>query len=202
MPRFPHLCARIFAVSTALNAQSVSADEVTRAAWERFQTRAAGTLAALNNTVVAQEVNTMTAAGLSFSDFLLPAGDGGLEFTPRLRSLNGTRVRLSGYMVRQPIVSPGVYILAPAPLALEAPGACFAIEIPAHAVHVHAGAPQQTVRTPFRPGRIGVIGILELGPRRETDGRRSYIRIKLDKAEMNTGSGGGASETSQPAPAP
>jgi hypothetical protein len=183
-----------------LTALSVSADEVTRAAWERFQARAAGTLAALNDTVEEQRAGTVAAVDLSFSEFLLPAGDGGLEFTPRLRSLVGTRVRLSGYMVRQPTVLPGMFVLAPAPLALEAPGACFAIEIPPHAVRVHAPASQRSVRGPFRPGKVVVSGILELGARREIDGHRSYIRIMIDDSATNIAEDSGAGEMSQTRP--
>ena len=53
-------------------------------------------------------------AELHFSEFFrLPAGPLGLEFTERLKSLDGRRVRIVGYVVGSDVPSPGRFILSP-----------------------------------------------------------------------------------------
>src|SRR5436190_3112155 len=48
---------------------------------------------------------------LKFEDFFAsPVGPRGLEFTEKVRSLDGKRVRIVGFMVRQEKPSPGVFI--------------------------------------------------------------------------------------------
>jgi hypothetical protein len=156
-------------------------DPITAAVWQRLQARSASTLAALERAnVTGLLAGAEGIEDISFAEFLLPAGDGGLEFTPRLRSLAGKRIRLTGYMVRQATIQPGGFVLTPQPVTIESSGVCFAAEIPAHAVQVHAPAAQAGTRLPYRPGRLVVTGTLEIGVHREADGRNSAIRLVLD----------------------
>jgi hypothetical protein len=182
MPKFSHVaiivCAFAGPIFSPLHAAN---DPVTLATWERFQTRTAATLAALSHALPDAQMNESGVTEILFSEFLAPAGDGGLEFTSRLRSLAGKRVRLAGYMVRQPAIQPGVFVLAPTPVTIEAPGVCFVTEIPPHAVHVRAAKSQAGARVAYRPGRRVFTGILELGPQREADGRNSAVRLVLDE---------------------
>lgn len=55
---------------------------------------------------------------LTFSEiFQKPVGPAGLEYTAKIRQLDGKRVRLLGFMVRQTRPSAGVIILSPYAMA-------------------------------------------------------------------------------------
>jgi hypothetical protein len=181
MPRFSHVAASVCALVGAFPKLIAADDPVTVAVWQRFQVRSATTLEALSRVSADAPKAAAGVNEISFSEFLAPAGDGGLEFTPRLRSLAGKRVLLAGYMVRQAAIHPGVFVLAPQPVTIETQGVCFVAEIPAHAVHVHASGPHAGARMAYRPGRLVLTGVLELGPRREADGRNSAVRLVLDE---------------------
>src|SRR5438067_1692524 len=95
-------------------------------AWGALSGQAERTLAAAqklppagSNTQNAASVLPPLPAGiteLKFSEFFVsPVGDRGLELTERLRGLDGERVRLLGYMVRQEAATPGKLLLAPLP---------------------------------------------------------------------------------------
>ncbi len=120
-------------------------------------------------------------AGVShveFSEFFGPIGDRGLEYSPKLRSLAGQRVRLAGYMVREPERSSGVYRLTAWPVTVEANGLCVADDTPPATVHIVTASPTQKI--PWQPGQLLLTGTLELGARVESDGRNSIFRLVLD----------------------
>jgi hypothetical protein len=122
---------------------------------------------------------------LKFRDFFkLPIGPRGLETTPLLRSLDGQRVRIVGYMVRQDSSKPvtGLLVLAPLPVAMGEEDESFADDLPATAVYVHLAAAQQQQRLPHMPGLMALTGTLQLGAVAEPDGRRSMLRLLLDDA--------------------
>src|SRR5260221_6882287 len=48
--------------------------------------------------------------------FVSPIGERGLTLTEKLRNLDGQRVRILGYMVRQEAATPGKLLLAPFPV--------------------------------------------------------------------------------------
>ena len=118
---------------------------------------------------------------LAFAEFFEPIGDRGLEYSAKLRALEGKRVRLVGYMIREPERAPGIFRLTPLPLAVGAKGSCAADHAPPSAVHVFvSGVASRLV--PYRPGRLVFLGRLEIGPRVEADGRNSVVRLILDDA--------------------
>ena len=158
----------------------VAADAVTAGAWQRLHTRSIATLQAQDHVRAEPSPAVAGVEALSFSEFLLPAAEGGLEFTPRLRSLAGRRVRLAGYMVRQPDSPRGAFVLSPLPVTVDTQRGCFAAEIPTNAVHVHGVASQACAHAAYRPGRLEFTGVLEIGPRREADGRISSVRLILE----------------------
>lgn len=121
------------------------------------------------------------AASLAFSDFFGPIGDRGLDYSDTLRALAGRRIRISGYMVREPVRSPGLFMLTARPVTIEKSGYCFHEDLPPSTVHVID--PSAAARPlPYRPGRLELVGTLELGPRPEADGRNSIVRLVLDSA--------------------
>ena len=122
---------------------------------------------------------------LKFRDFFkLPVGPRGLEVTPRLRSLDGQRVRVVGYMVRQDSVLgvTGLLVLAPLPVTMGEEDESFADDLPPAAVYAHLAGAQKTLRLPFMPGLLALTGTLQLGAQAESDGRRSNVRLLLDDA--------------------
>ena len=125
------------------------------------------------------------ATDLKFGDFFVrPIGPRGLAPTPRLLALDGQRVRLVGYMVRQDSTSPvtGVLVLSPLPVSMGEEDESFADDLPASAVYVHLAEAQQALRLPHMPGLMALTGTLQLGARAEADGRRSMVRLQLDEA--------------------
>lgn len=102
-------------------------------------------------------------ADLKFRDFFtLPIGPKGLEPTQRLRSLDGQRVRLVGYMVQQHDAAPGGFLLSPLPVAAGDEDESLADDIPASAVFV--SLPNAGSRNvPALGGLIQITGTLHVG---------------------------------------
>jgi hypothetical protein len=117
---------------------------------------------------------------LKFSEcFRQPIGPRGLELSEKLRSLDGGRIRILGYMVRQDQPVAHCFLLSPLPLTLHEEEYGLCDDLPATALHVFTtpGAPAQT---PFTPGLLLLTGRLTLGNRVEADGRTSSVRLQLD----------------------
>src|SRR5262245_11188419 len=87
-------------------------DATSAAAWQRLRARSAETLNALARVEIDALEMEPGVVELSFAEFFEPVGEGGLEYTARLRSLAGKRVRLSGYMVREERRHRGLFLLA------------------------------------------------------------------------------------------
>ena len=139
------------------------------------------------------EVSAVAAGttSLRFEQFFrLPAGPRGLEPTPTLLSLNGTRVRLFGYMVRHDAPQPGVFLLSPLPVTLAEHADGAADDLPPAVVTVRL-PPHWALRVvPFVPGILMVEGMLGVGDLDEPDGRRSLVRLQLDWSASVAGRGG------------
>ena len=159
---------------------TASGHAIAARAWQQFAAQSHRTLATLH----APERDAPAAAPdgvaeLAFAELFGPVGDRGLEFSAKLRALEGRRVRLAGCMVRETARRPGGFLIAGRPATMESRGACAAESVPASAVHVVlAGAKPRPV--PYRPGWLMLIGRIELGPRVESDGRNSFVRLVLE----------------------
>lgn len=117
---------------------------------------------------------------LKFSEiFRQPIGPRGLEYTERLRALDGRRIRILGYMARQTKPVDHCFLLAAVPLMLNEIEYGHADDLPATTLHVFTSsdAPE---KTPFTPGPLLLTGKLSLGNRLEADGRTSTVRLHLD----------------------
>ena len=119
-------------------------------------------------------------AEIAFTEFFKsPVGPLGMEFTEKARQLDGKQVRLLGFMVHQDLAMNGVMMLAPFALTTDEAeyGPCD--DLPAAIVFVTVPKFRDTA-VPFTPGPLVLTGRLELGPRTESDGRVSHLRLVLD----------------------
>lgn len=151
-------------------------------AWQRYAAQSKASLAALNRTPPA--VLPPLPAGvvdLAYTDFFAPIGDRGLEYSEKLRALAGQRVRLVGYMVREATPATALFRLAPWPVTVEANGLCNVDDTPPTTVHVIPAS--NSGKNPWQPGRLILIGRLEVGFRAAADGGNSHVRLVLDHAE-------------------
>jgi len=124
---------------------------------------------------------------LKFSEFfVMPIGDRGLTLTVKLRSLEGQRVRMLGYMVRQEGGLPGQFLFTAMPVQLHDHDSALADDLPPATVHV-------TVPTcldrpvPYAPGLMLLTGTLNIGLHEEADGRMSVVRLALDPPTRGAG---------------
>lgn len=117
---------------------------------------------------------------IKFGEFFrMPVGPYGLEPSEKLQALNGKRVRLVGYVVREEAAAPGRFLLSPLPVSLGDEDESLADDLPPTTVFVHLqGVKERTV--PYIAGLIKLIGVLEVGPREEAGGRVSTVRLMLD----------------------
>jgi hypothetical protein len=119
---------------------------------------------------------------LKFRDFFkMPVGRLGLEVTEKLASLNGKPVRLTGYMARAEMPLNGFFVLSPLPVNLGDEDESLSDDLPPTATFVHLD-PSLPGPSGYIPGIVQVIGTLELGPKDESDGHVSQVRLQLDAA--------------------
>lgn len=149
-------------------------------AWQRFAAQSHAALTALNrpdSTTLPPPPAGVT--DIAFSEFFGPIGERGLEYSAKLRALQGRVVRLVGYMVRVQERAPGLFLFAGWPTSVATKGVCTFDNTPPSAVHVLLPTAGDRL-VPYRPGRIILVGRIEIGPRPEVDGRNSTVRLVLD----------------------
>lgn len=118
---------------------------------------------------------------LGFDEILvLPVGPKGWELAEKTRGLDGRRVQLTGYMVRELNPDPDIFLIAVSPVATYACESLAASDVPPNAVQVML-APRPGLGVTWRPQRLTVIGRLELGHREERDGRVSHVRLVAEQ---------------------
>jgi hypothetical protein len=117
---------------------------------------------------------------LKFSEFFKqPVGPRGMEYTEKTRNLDGEKVRILGYMVKQSAPAPWTILLSPVPITLHEKEQGFAEDLPLAVVHVSVER-NATPIVPHTPGLLLLTGRLSLGNRIEADGRISMVRLELD----------------------
>ncbi|MCG3132149.1 MAG: hypothetical protein FLDDKLPJ_02981 [Phycisphaerae bacterium] len=129
---------------------------------------------------------TCGVADIQFRKLFKPVGRRGLEYTDDLCSLDGRRVRIVGYVVRQSKPWPGVCLLTPYPLTLHEGEWGLAEDLPPATVHVllSEGEKDQIV-VPGR-GPVMLTGVLSLDSRLEPDDRVSTVRLRLESSWSET----------------
>jgi hypothetical protein len=113
---------------------------------------------------------------LSFADFLEPGPR--LAPSAKLLEASGHRVRLTGFMAAVDAPLAGAFYLCPRPTVLDEEGAGTA-DLPPETVRVIVPRSVSPI-VRFRPGRLEVTGLLEVGYREEEDGGASWIRLTAD----------------------
>ena len=117
---------------------------------------------------------------LKFGEFFVsPIGNRGLTFTDKLRSLDGKRVRILGYMAQQEKPVPGMFLFSAIPVRLNEEHYGLADDLPAATMFVFTPTQRdQVVR--HAPGLMLLTGTLSMGNREEADGRISSVRLALE----------------------
>jgi hypothetical protein len=119
-------------------------------------------------------------ASIKFGEFFrMPVGPYGLEPSEKLLALNGKRVRLVGYMVREENPAAGCFILTPLPVTLGDEDEALSDDLPPSTVFVHLASSRDR-NAPYIPGLIHLTGTLEVGAKDEAEGRVSAVRLILD----------------------
>jgi hypothetical protein len=117
---------------------------------------------------------------LKFNEFfVLPVGPLGLEPTEKLRSLDGQRVRLCGYMVRQERPPVGTFLFAAIPVQIHEHDNGLADDLPPATVRVAVPTCREKP-VPLAPDLMALTGTLHLGNRAEADRRVTFARLELD----------------------
>ncbi len=129
---------------------------------------------------------------LRFRDFFEP-GPRELRLSARLRSLEGRRVRMVGFMADAELAPRGGFYLCPFPVAATEAGGGTA-DLPPETVFVVVRA-ARGAELAHRSGPLEVTGLLELG------GSGWPIRIELE-TQPDHGVGAGPGEPAPPQPQP
>jgi len=134
-------------------------------------------------------------ADLKFRDiFKTPVGDKGLEPSATLLALDGKRVRMIGYMVRQPSAPKGAFLLSPLPVEISDEDEPLADDLPPSVVAVEVGGAANKP-IPLLPGLIQITGVLHVGAKTDAASSRvSSVQIALD-ARLGKALLGGAPPT-------
>ena len=117
---------------------------------------------------------------IKFGEFFqMPVGPKGLEPSDKLTALNGKKVRLVGYMVREETPTPGRFLLSPLPVSLGDEDESLSDDLPPSTVFVLLQNSKDH-GTPFIPGLIKLTGTLEVGSKDDGGDRISAVRLVLD----------------------
>lgn len=150
---------------------------------------------------------------LKFSEFYkLPVGPRGLEPSDKLRSLDGHRVRLTGFFVfedwstcscpsgaPQPVAKAnarpqrpqpawmkhvvlGRIMLAPLPTSVSLGHYGLCDDLPPQVAYLELVS-RLGEPVMYRPGQFSAIGTITLGTKEELDGRTSFVRVKIEREE-------------------
>lgn len=149
-------------------------------AWSRSATQIRAALKSLRDAPPPLPPAPAGVTDITFADLFAPVvGPRGLEYSDRLRALDGRRVRISGYMVKQATPFAGVFLFAPLPISTDESEYGFCDDLPPATLHVFV-TEHPDRRVPLRAGRCVLTGRIELGSRAEIDGRNSVARLYLD----------------------
>ena len=130
--------------------------------------------------VLSQYAVAQNSEILAFKSFYkLPIGSQGLEMTDALRNAHGRQRTIVGYMVQQERPSLGRFLLSPRPVQMSEHADGEADDLPAALVTVYLDASQSNWAVPYTRGLISLTGTIEVGRLEETDGRVSWVRMRV-----------------------
>lgn len=146
--------------------------------WDRFATQARMVAAHGGNPLPVLQPAPAGVSDLACSDLFLPDQGRGLVYTDKARQLDGTLVRIAGFMVKQQTQAPGLLLFTGRPCSTTECEDGLCDDLPPATIHVIV--PEMTEkRVPLTAGPLVLIGRLELGSHHERDGRNSVARLVL-----------------------
>ncbi len=114
--------------------------------------------------------------------FVHPIGPEGMEFSEKTRSLDGKRVVVEGYMVRQELPYGKRFLLTTRPVILEEDEMGPGDDLPPQTIFCFL--PDNLAMTVvYTPARLRLTGTLRLGHREEPDNMVSFVRLLLEPPE-------------------
>ncbi len=138
---------------------------------------------------VAAVINPADYTPLSFDEvFVTPAGPKGLEYTDKIKSLEGKKVSMTGFMVKNYGPDPSVFLFSDVPRIHNEREEGLADSLPPSLLHVILQVRPGDAPA-WRGEKMTLFGTLELGRREELSGRVSYVRLRCDHI-TDTRSGG------------
>jgi hypothetical protein len=118
---------------------------------------------------------------LRFADFFaMPIGARGVEIKPALQALDGQRVQITGYMVRQEQAMAGHLFLTPRPVSMSEHADGDADDLPPTTVLVVMPAPDDRTEPLPTRGLLRLTGALQVGRHEMADGRVVWVRLLLE----------------------
>jgi len=111
--------------------------------------------------------------------FVAPAGPRGLEYTAKAWALNGKKVCVTGFMVRNDNINPAIFFLCETRQSYNEREEGLADSLPPSMVHVILPVKKNSAPA-WRREKMTLYGMLELGPRQEQSGRISHVRLHCD----------------------
>ncbi|HEY6226000.1 MAG TPA: hypothetical protein VI282_02650 [Verrucomicrobiae bacterium] len=137
-------------------------------------------LVAIASCAVAVQAESAKIADVNFSELLAPrVGDRGISISPKAKSLDGKKVRIVGFMVRQDDRKPGRFLIAPVPVQLHDEHYGLADDLPATTIFVSTPRADKPV-IQYTPAPLTVTGVFSVGNHEEPDGRISIFRMEMD----------------------
>lgn len=131
-------------------------------------------------TALSQYALAQNSEILTFKSFYkLPIGSQGLEMNDALLNAHGKERKIVGYMVQQERPHLGRFLLSPRPVQMSEHADGEADDLPAALVTVYLDASQSDWAVPYTRGLISLTGTIEVGRLEETDGRVSWVRMRV-----------------------
>ena len=138
----------------------------------------------------AQTQNNTEIISLAFHDFFQrPIGSYGLLLNEKMLQAQGRQVRLTGYMVQQEKVVAGQFLLAQRPVLMSQHADGEADDLPPANVLVEFAPEQKDSLVAYTRGLIDIVGELDVGRKEDTDGRVSWVRLRLSSSGTQPMSG-------------
>jgi hypothetical protein len=123
---------------------------------------------------------------LKFNEFFkMPIGSRGLEPTEKLLSLKDKQVRIIGYMAQEDDPEPGLFMMASQAVNVGEKADGMADDLPAATLFVHMPTQDANHILAYRPGPWALTGKLEVGNKEEASGRVSFVRLIMDKNNID-----------------
>ena len=120
--------------------------------------------------------------------FKMPVGPQGLEVSDTVLNASGKKVRLTGYMVKNEMPMPGVFMLAPRPVQMSEHADGEANDLPASVCWVYLDDRQKNWLVPHVPGLLTVEGQFTFNRIEASDGSVAWFHLKLAPDAVNAAS--------------